>query len=42
VVELLDDLRERITSHYAFQLNEALREHQGSGAADDDEDDEPF
>ena len=40
VVELLDDLRERIALHYAFQLNEALREQQGSGAPDDD--DEPF
>jgi len=46
VVELLDDRRERITAHYAFQLTVALRESQDRDAPDDDEvndtDDEPF
>ena len=46
VVELLDDRRERITAHYAFPLNVALRVSQDRDAPDDDEvndtDDEPF
>ena len=41
VVELLDDLRARITAHYAFPLNVALRESQCRGSPQDD-DDEPF
>ena len=35
VVELLDDLRERIASHYAMQLNEATREAYGAQVDDD-------
>jgi len=46
VVELLDDLRERITAHYAFQLTVALRESQDRDTPDDHvnntDDDEPF
>lgn len=46
VVELLDDLRERITAHYAFQLSVALRESQDRDTPDDHvnntDDDEPF
>lgn len=42
VVELLDDLRERIVAHYQLQLFDLYREQQGAGvieqpdAADDD------
>jgi len=45
VVELLDDLRERITAHYAFPLTAALRErHDRDALVDDDgaDDDMPF
>jgi hypothetical protein len=46
VVELLDDLRERIAAHYADHLNEAMRETYRTRADDDpigySEDDEPF
>jgi hypothetical protein len=45
VVELLDDLRERITAHYAFPLTEALRErqdHDAPGEDDGADDDLPF
>lgn len=46
VVELLDDLRERIADHYVFELNEALRQLQCTGVPVDLEDDlddgEPF
>jgi len=46
VVELLDDLRERIAAHYADPLNEAMRETYRTRADDDpigySEDDEPF
>ncbi len=46
VVELLDDLRERIASHYAFQLNEAMREAYGTHSEGNPirfpEDEEPF
>ena len=41
VVDLLDDMRERITAHYAFPLNVALRVSQCRGAPEDD-DDVPF
>jgi hypothetical protein len=45
VVELLDDLRERITAHYAFPLTAARRERQDRDALVDDDgadDDMPF
>jgi hypothetical protein len=42
VVELLDDLRERITAHYAFPLTVALRESQCRSATEDDAAAEPF
>lgn len=45
VVELLDDLRERITAHYAFPLTAALRERQDRDAPVDDngaDDDRPL
>jgi|WetSurSiteA1Bulk_404760.scaffolds.fasta_scaffold19154_1 hypothetical protein len=46
VVELLDDLRERIASHYAVPLNEAMRETYGTHPESDPisfpEDEDPF
>jgi len=32
VIELLDDLRERISAHYQMQLIDLYREQQGCGA----------
>jgi hypothetical protein len=44
VIELLDDLRERIWAHYQLQLIDLYREQQDSDAIDppDIDDDQPF
>jgi hypothetical protein len=44
VVELLDDLRERIVEHYQLQLIDLYREQQGAGSTQLDftDDDLPF
>lgn len=44
VIELLDDLRERISAHYQMQLIDLYREQQGFDdiKPSDAEDDQPF
>jgi hypothetical protein len=46
VVELLDDLRERIVAHYSWQLTEAMRQAYSTSCGGEppgnDADEEPF
>jgi hypothetical protein len=42
VVELLDDLRDKIWAHYGLRLLDEFREHHRPADIDDDIDDPPF